>query len=347
MKRSTLRVAAGLLGAVLLSSCGAGVLTSGSGAGVAAKVGETTITTGDLTELVNRGLENEQFKQSVGDNKDDYQRRVLTQLITRALDDQAAAKLGVTVTDADVEKRYQEFVTQAGGAQQLEEQAATNGIAKDDIRTIIRDFVVSDAISDKLVADVKITDAQIKARYDKDKLTYDRVRLQHVLVKEEALAKSLLAQLRGGADFAAIVKQHSTDEGSKANGGIYDFAPRGQYVKPFEDAAFSTPPGQLVGPVKTEFGFHVIKVLERKITTLAQATAEIRTKLQDEAKQTKLPEYLTQLAKDLGVTVNPRFGDWDPAAREVVAPKDEVSTTETAPPAVEAPEQPEQSPATS
>jgi parvulin-like peptidyl-prolyl isomerase len=324
VKRTTLSLSAGLL-AVTLAGCGSGI-AGGSGAGTAARVGKTIITTTELTELVARALEDPEFKNNLPDQAA-FQRQVLTRLVMRHLNDEAAARLKVSVTQAEIDARYREFADQAQGEANLQKQAAQNGIAKTDIKTVVRDFVLTEKLGAKVIASKPVTDAVVAAEYKKNEASYDQVRLQHILVKEEKLANDILTQLRGGADFAALAKRYSTDPGSKDAGGIYDFAPRGQYVKPFEDAAFSTPAGQLVPqPVKTDFGFHVMKVLGRKKVTLAEAAPEIKQRLTAQGQEKALPDYLRELTDELGISVNPRFGRWDDEAQEVVAVDDELSS---------------------
>lgn len=87
----------------------------------------------------------------------------------------------------------------------------------------------------------------------------DQVRASHILVKDEATARKLKEEIAQGKAFEEMAKLHSTCP-SKAKGGDLGWFGRGQMVKPFEEAAFTTPQGQISNPVKTQFGFHLIKV---------------------------------------------------------------------------------------
>lgn len=96
------------------------------------------------------------------------------------------------------------------------------------------------------------------------------VKASHILVRFDAnkdsalaVANSLLAKAKGGADFAELARTNSTDQGSAVNGGDLGFFGKGQMVKPFEDAAFAAAVGQIVGPVESQFGYHIIKVTDR------------------------------------------------------------------------------------
>jgi len=129
---------------------------------------------------------------------------------------------------------------------------------------------------DQIVAEIyvhrevqpKITDAKIKERYDTLAAKFkpqDEVRARHILVPTEAEANDIIAQLKGGADFAKLAEEKSKDTGSAKNGGDLGYFPHDAMVKPFADAAFAMKPGEISDkPIKTEFGYHVIKVEDKR-----------------------------------------------------------------------------------
>ncbi len=114
----------------------------------------------------------------------------------------------------------------------------------------------------------KITDAKIKARYDELASKFkaeDEVRARHILVPTEAEAKELLKKIKDGEDFAKLAVSSSKDTGSAAQGGDLGYFAKNTMVKPFADAAFSMKVGEMSKePVKTEFGYHIIKVEDRR-----------------------------------------------------------------------------------
>ena len=96
------------------------------------------------------------------------------------------------------------------------------------------------------------------------------VKASHVLINfgsnkdsAKAFATQILARAKKGEDFAVLAKEYSADQGSKDRGGEYDYFPKGQMVKPFEDACFNNAPGSIVGPIETDFGYHIIKVSDK------------------------------------------------------------------------------------
>jgi peptidyl-prolyl cis-trans isomerase D len=137
-------------------------------------------------------------------------------------------------------------------------------------------FVVADQA--KVADTIQITDAQIQDYYNAHRDEYrtpERVKARHILLstankpKEEvpkiqAQAEALLKQIKAGGDFAELAKKNSQDPGSAQKGGDLGWVSRGQMVKPFEDAAFSLKPNEISNVVTTEYGFHIVQVLERQ-----------------------------------------------------------------------------------
>ncbi|MGA7328095.1 MAG: peptidylprolyl isomerase [Rhodomicrobium sp.] len=122
-----------------------------------------------------------------------------------------------------------------------------------------------DAFYEKKVREA-VTEAQAKAAYQEQiaKIAPEpEVRARHILLKTEQEAKDVVKQLKNGADFIELAKK-SSDGPSAQTGGDLGYFSRGQMVKPFEDAAFALKPGQISDPVQTEFGWHVIKVEDRR-----------------------------------------------------------------------------------
>jgi peptidyl-prolyl cis-trans isomerase C len=152
----------------------------------------------------------------------------------------------------------------------------------------------------------QVTDEAIKARYEKklkDNPPPEEVRAAHILVKTEDEAKAIIDQLKGGADFAAVAKEKSTDKGSGANGGELGWFAKDVMVKEFADAAFAMKVGDISeAPVKSQFGYHIIKLEERRTQpapTLESQREQIRAELSEESVQA----LVKNLRKDAKVEV--------------------------------------------
>lgn len=138
----------------------------------------------------------------------------------------------------------------------------------------------------------QVTEAAVRARYDADvagKPGEEEVHARHILVPDEATAKQIIAELDKGADFAALSKQYSKDPGAAQQGGDLGFFKKTEMVPEFADAAFALQPGQITQtPVHTQFGWHVIQVVERRVApppTFEQASQELRQKMIQDAVQ--------------------------------------------------------------
>jgi peptidyl-prolyl cis-trans isomerase C len=156
------------------------------------------------------------------------------------------------------------LITEAGRKEHLEQDPQLQQRLKQYEDRLIQEVYLNRAIKSAETED------RLKARYEtfiKDKAGHEEVHARHILVKTDAEAKALIAELDKGADFAELAKQHSTDPGGKSGGDLGYFG-HDDMVKEFADAAFSLPSGQYTkSPVKTEFGWHVIQVEDHRVST--------------------------------------------------------------------------------
>jgi len=140
------------------------------------------------------------------------------------------------------------------------------------------------------------TEDRLRARYQtfsKEKAGREEVHAQHILLETEAEAKSVIAELDKGADFAVLAKKYSADRSADSGGDLGYFS-RGDMVPAFADAAFALAPGQYTKtPIKTEFGWHVIKVEDRRIgkpPSFEEARDELKQAIAHEIIEAKLQE---------------------------------------------------------
>jgi peptidyl-prolyl cis-trans isomerase C len=180
--------------------------------------------------------------------------------------------------------------------QNLKEDAAV----KKQIEEATKDILVRDYIKKEIEQKVMVSDADAQAYYDgnKDKFKEpEKVMVSHILVDNEAEAKDILASLNGGADFAALAKEKSKCP-SKDKGGDMGLLAKGQTVPEFEQAAFALQPGQLSEVVKTQFGYHIIKVTERqpeKISSFDEVKDQVKQMLLAQKQKERFDSLLNEL----------------------------------------------------
>lgn len=159
----------------------------------------------------------------------------------------------------------------------LSQEAKKSGMDKDpayleEVELAKKEILVN-IMAQKLNKD-KVSDEAIKAYFNKNNKEFQLVHASHILVKTEEEAQKIKKELAAGGDFAELAKKYSTDPGSGSKGGDLSFFSRKQMVPAFSDLAFKLKPGEMGGPVKTQFGYHLIKVLEVKNQKFEELTQE-------------------------------------------------------------------------
>ncbi|WP_313320678.1 peptidyl-prolyl cis-trans isomerase [Stenotrophomonas sp.] len=196
--------------------------------------------------------------------------------------------------------------------------------------TVAIEFVELNAAT--LPAATAADEATLRHRYDEEKarfVTADQRLASHILISAgsdaasqqaaEAKASKLAAEAKQGADFAALAKANSEDPGSKDAGGDLGWVEKGVMVKPFEDALFAMKAGDVVGPVKTEFGYHVLKLREIKGGE-GRSFEEVRDQLAAEQLQADTEKSFSEFSGRLVDLVYKNPTALEPAAKEVGLP---------------------------
>lgn len=188
--------------------------------------------------------------------------QVLADLINEQLIRQAAKQAKITVTQSEVDEEIDKLREQIGPS--FESMLAQYGMTIDDLRKNMDLNLLVFKISTK---DITVGDDALMAFFEENKSDYDEpemVKASHILVETEDKAKEIQAKLAEGADFAELARSESTDPMSAAEGGDVGFFARGRMVPEFEKASFAMSPGQTSGIVKSEYGYHIIRVTDRR-----------------------------------------------------------------------------------
>ena len=157
------------------------------------------------------------------------------------------------------------------------------------IRGLMEDFKAKNPVSD----------AEAQAEYDKFKAANSgsEYRARHILVEKEDEAKALIAQIKGGASFEELAKKNSKDTGSAANGGDLDFANPNNFVPEFSKAMTALQKGEMTQePVKSQFGYHVIKLEDTRPATFP-AFDDVKAQIKQRIEQQKMADFQESLIK--------------------------------------------------
>jgi foldase protein PrsA len=207
----------------------------------------------------------------------------------------------ISVSDKEVEAEFATYVESAGGEEAFKAALKQNDMTEKKFKENIVDYL---SIRKIIEPRIDITDEKIKAYFEENKDSFnekEQVEASHILVEDEATAEKVAKKLTDGEDFAALAKEFSTDEGSAANGGELGFFPRGKMVPEFEKAAFSMKVDTVSDPIKTEHGYHIIHVTEKKAAKeaiFADHKEEVKQRLLEEGLQAEYVNWLDEVKLD-------------------------------------------------
>ncbi|HTS47281.1 MAG TPA: peptidylprolyl isomerase [Bryobacteraceae bacterium] len=263
-----------------------------------------------------------------------------TEKITRAQFEELLAALaenGRPVPNAAAKRQVaQQFGQLMAMAQEARKRKLDQTPSAKQMEIIQVDSVLANALQRQVADEVKPDDAELHSYYDAHKSQYEQVKASHILIRfkgsqvpvrpnekdlteEEALAKAqdIEKQLAGGGDFAVLAKANSDDTGTATNGGALPPFGRGQMVPEFEQAVFSQQVGKISEPVKTKYGYHIIKVEERTSKTFDEAKPEIEKQI----KPQMVREAMDRIEKQVPVTLDDNyFGPAAPSHPPLPAP---------------------------
>jgi len=243
------------------------------------------------------------------------------QKVTRAQFESLLAALAQNGRPATTPAAKRQVAEQFGEMEALAQEARKRKMDQDpavkEMMMVQSDNYLARSLAERLTDEVKLSETDVAAYYNAHKDEFEEAQASHILIRykgspvplkpnqkdltqEEALTKAqdIRKQLVAGADFATLAKTVSDDPGSAAKGGSLGKFSHGQMVGPFDQAAFSLPVGQISEPVKTQFGYHIIKVDSRTSKTLDEAKPEIEKRIkpkmaQEAAEKIKLQNPVT------------------------------------------------------
>jgi peptidyl-prolyl cis-trans isomerase C len=254
--------------------------------------------------------------------KDDPQykaaiQQVLPQLVGIEIAKAYAQEQNITVSDEEVDHEISKIKEQVGAqarsaGQDLSNQEAyeqalkQNNVTEDQLREDIRKNLPVQKVQERVAGNAEPSDQEIQNYYEKNKeaqfTTPAQRCVRHILFNKDQKQKAeeVKQQLENGGDFAKLAKENSQDPGSAAKGGDLGCLAKGDTVPEFEQAVFGAKQGEIVGPVQTEFGYHILQVTDIKpaqTRSLQEVESQIRSQLSTEKQSEAFNKWVEEQKK--------------------------------------------------
>lgn len=252
----------------------------------------------------------------------EMRQKALEYLINRELIIQEGKKAGLEPQDAEVHAEFAEIEQRFASQSAFEQALKQRGLTEEGLRGLIRrGLTVRKVLAVKIKPTAKpVTDKDVADFYEANKegfVEQEKVSVSHILIKvspdasdqekvdAENNIKTIIEEARSGADFAELAKKYSQCP-TASQGGDLGYFTRGQMVKPFEEAAFALQPGQISDIVKTQFGYHIIRVQDKKPERqlgLEEVSEQIKEALNDEEIDIALEKWLEPIREKATIDI--------------------------------------------
>ena len=257
--------------------------------------------------------------------------QIMPQLVGIEIAKAYAEENNMTVSDKEVDQEISKIKEQVGeqarsSGQDLSDQKAyeqaleQNNITEEELREDIRENLPVQKVQEKVTGNAEPSDEEIQKFYEKNKeaqfTTPEQRCARHILFNKDQKQKAedVEKQLEDGADFAKLAKENSQDPGSAEKGGDLGCLGKGETVPEFEKATFGAEQGEIVGPVQTEFGYHIIEVTDAKpeqTRPLSEVESQIRSQLSTEEQSEAFSKWLDEQKKQRDVEYLKGYGPAD------------------------------------
>lgn len=191
---------------------------------------------------------------------------IVEKLIMEKIVAQEAKEMNIDVTPEEIQEQMEQYITAMGGQEKFDEFLKTNEISKEFFEENLKKELLFNKHREAFINNTTIDEKEAKDYFEANKDDLIVVRASHILVKTEEEGKEVLKRLNAGEEFGKLALELSIDKASAQQGGDLGYFGKGSMIAEFEDAAFALNVGETSGLVKTEVGYHIIKVEDRKDT---------------------------------------------------------------------------------
>lgn len=282
---------------------------------VLAKVSGEKITKGDVDEIADPYLS--QYGEDYDTNTEltEQVKEIRTQALNLLVEEKMMAlkaeELGLVPTQEEIDAKVNEYLetmkTNYGGEEgfnkALEQANLTLESYTETLTKSMKSQLISNKVLEDLFKDIAVTDEEIQKYYDENKDAFKEATVAHILIKDEAKAKEVREKAVNGEDFATLAKENSEDTGTKENGGSLGTVAYNstKYVTEFMEGVRATKNNEVSELVKSDYGYHIIKVTDYKEKTLDESKESIKETLESQKKNELYTSTIEQWKKDYKV----------------------------------------------
>lgn len=220
---------------------------------------------------------------------------VLDYIINETILLENAADLGVTASEEQVDQEIKQIKKDFESEKEFKKYLETQGLTEEYVRNSIRKSLILNNLSQELTKSVTVPEEELKSAYNEIKDSMYSVKASHILIEDYEEAKNILERVKAGEDFNKLAVEYSIDPSAKYNRGDLGYFSTGEMVPEFELAAFALEPGEVSDLVKTSYGYHIIKVEDKKVLTFEEVKPQLEQQMLPQYKNQFLSTYFNDL----------------------------------------------------
>ncbi len=230
--------------------------------------------------------------------RDSIKNTTVENLILQRVIEQEAKKMSIEITEEELDSSFAEFIESEGGEENYNNYLEENEISDEYMRSMMAQQLMLIEYQTAFIEETEISDEEGQEFFEENKESLVAINASHILLSEEEEAKEILARIENGEDFAELAKEESLDSGSAVNGGDLGYFSKGKMIPEFDEAAFSLEEGEVSDLVKTDIGYHIIKLEDKK-----DNYDELKDKIINMMKHDRFEETVTELRENADVKI--------------------------------------------